>query len=711
MGIRGLTTFVEKNFKRWHTVEVKGKMVIDGSSLLFTLYDLDWGHGGQYTAFKSNIQNFFQALKMSGISPIVVMDGVVEESKRPEIIRRRKDRVTSIDKLSSVERIEFLNGHGVLPPLVSLVFMTVLKEMKVDLTFADGEGDVAVYKLANGYDCPVLSNDSDFLIFNLRNGYIPLNHFRWKDSMPIKANVYYHTEFCSQFQLVDPRLRLLIPAITGNDFVEGIRNGNFLGLMNSFSPKLNHRHESIGVILNFIMQFSSLKIFKEKIKVVFDLEINVRESLIVNCSKTEELYDSDKVFSLEELKESTFLRLHSASKMPKWLLNQFRSGNLFTMHIVVTGKHILNVSVDDTSRTSSAMASKPIRKFMYGLIGWEKCVEMDRVGHGMEDVEVEASTILAEGTEIPRLVRVPTISALERSRMLFTILGCSDVEGQLGHLQKNWSLVLAATRFWYTQCSPTRQCVEALVLSFVFLSFTSVEALRSMNLRCPGHFRKSSAWMDLLHSYAQWQNIYGDAVKLNQLFKLPLKPMSPAVLFDGRLVMYVAGHDKRVVTDRLDAKAQALYKDLNGIVTQQLGTSSSPREHFRQHNAVKEKVKSQDSQAAVVVVGSPQTSQAAYGRGSPCKPKGSSQARSSSPGARPNPTSSRQSLDAHSPPKRTGGPRRRKPQTRTSPQHSSKEEVPPAQDMRASHQLRPAKGDKAVRSSLHKASRSGGSGH
>ena len=640
MGIPGLTSFVEKNFKHWHTTEVKGKLVVDGSSLLFILYNLDWSHGGQYAEFRSNIQSFFQALRMSGISPIVVMDGVdVEGRKRPEVVRRRKERVGNIDRLSRVERIEFLNGHGVLPPLVSMVYAAVLKEMEVDLTFADGEGDVAVYQLANGYGCPVLSNDSDFFMFNLRNGYIPLSHFRWKDSMPIMADVFYHTEFCSQYQLGDPRLRFLVPAIAGNDFVQGIKDGNFLDLMSSFSPRLNRRYESIGIILNFIGQFSSLKNFKEKIRVMFDIKRKVRESLVENFTQTQELYESDQVLCLEEMKESTSLCLHGSSKMPKWLLNQFRSGDLFAMHIVVTGKHVLNVSIDDTSRTSSALASKPIRKFMYGLIGWEKCLEMDRVGYGMEDIEVEASTTMAEGIEIPRFARVPTISASEKSHMLYSILGCSDVEAQLERLHKNWRLAIAATRFWYMQCSPTRQCVEALLLGFVFLSSTSVDTLRAMHLRSPEHFRKSPAWMELLHSYSQWQNCYGDAYRLNQLFKLPLKTVSAALLFDGRLVMYVAGHNKRVVTDRLDSKAQALYRDLNEVVIQQQQSRPPSGKGMRQQ--------CQDAAAvATKFQGSLTATPAPYscGKGSPCKPKGPSRVGSSS---QPSPTlSPRQPLGA-----------------------------------------------------------------
>ena len=571
MGIQGLTSFVDKKFKRWEKKEIRGKIIIDGSSLMFTLYTFDWGHGGQYPEFRSKIQGFFQATKASGITPIVVMDGVdVEGRKMPVIMSRRRERIKKVDRYCRQERRESVIGLGVLPPLVLQVYLRTLQELGVELTFADGEGDIAVFELANGYSCPVLSNDSDFLMYNLHSGYIPLNQFKWEESMPIVARVYHHVNFCTEFGLHDPNLRLVIPAIAGNDFISSIDDENFAGYLARNSPELNYRHDKIGTIVNFIQKFPSLEGFKGRIVSFPCLTRNGKEKLIENCRQAEKMYNSDETSSLDLMREKSSLRLHSSSKnIPKWLLNQYRSGNLFTMHILATSRHILNVFVEDTFRSSCTVSSKPIRQFIYGIMGLPKVTECGRIGSAPEEVEVEASTDLVGGRRVPQLQRIPTISASERAHVVYSVLGCSNTEPMLDRLDKQWRLAIAATEFWVRECSPDQLAVEALVLCFTVLS-TNIDTLKRLNLSVHEHFRRSQQWMDLLHVFSQWQSCYGDALRLNQILMLPLKPVSPASIFDGRLLIYVASsaHNKRVVTDLQDIKTMRLYSKLVDIASQ-----------------------------------------------------------------------------------------------------------------------------------------------
>lgn len=46
--------------------------------------------------------------------------------------------------------------------------------------------------------------------------------------------------------------------------------------------------------------------------------------------------------------------------------------------------------------------------------------------------------------------------------------------------------------------------------------------------------------MEALHSFTQWQCVYFDAITLNLLLMEPLRVVSPAFLYDGKIAMLLA---------------------------------------------------------------------------------------------------------------------------------------------------------------------------
>ena len=222
MGVRGLKTFVNKFFKKWERREVRGKLVVDGSSLCHNLYRVDWIHGGQYLEYRLGILQYFHTLQQADISPIVVFDGIdYKQEKTEETFRRRSERIREIDSVltagttckPAAEAVKL----SILPVLAIEVFQQTLRELGIPLYVVDGEADAMIVQIANYYSCPVLSSDSDFFIFNVEGGYIPMDRFHCDDT-PITADVFSVRAFAEHFQFADINLRLIIPAIMGNDF-------------------------------------------------------------------------------------------------------------------------------------------------------------------------------------------------------------------------------------------------------------------------------------------------------------------------------------------------------------------------------------------------------------------------------------------------------------------------------------------------------------
>ena len=79
--------------------------------------------------------------------------------------------------------------------------------------------------LAASWDCAVLSNDSDFFIFDIKGGYIPLSFLCWNSSR-FTVKIYYCSKLASHFRIRSDLLPLFASS-AGNDYVSANALGDF----------------------------------------------------------------------------------------------------------------------------------------------------------------------------------------------------------------------------------------------------------------------------------------------------------------------------------------------------------------------------------------------------------------------------------------------------------------------------------------------------
>lgn len=541
MGIPRLTSFVNDTFTGWQREEVTGNLVIDGYSLIYSLYSFDWSHGGQFPEYHSKVAHFFMSLGQSGITPLVILDGIdYREEKTATTIKRRNDAIKTIHKhTANMQKRNIEAVDDILPPLAVTVFLMVMIELQVKFVVVDGEGDVGIYQLANAHSCPVLSSDSDFLMFKLKSGYIPYNRFHWEAS-PINAEVFYYRAFCEQLKFGDDNLRLVIPAIVGNDFLQGIDTPRFLS---HITRKVGAETKGVNRLVNvvkYVSLFKSLEDFAYNTKTIACLDENERRRLQDNCFKSQEMYDCEDETSLEIIGGQTQLLAFNSDPLPDWVMKQFRGGNFSPtiMEALVVGKSTLQVFVDNTTAVSCLQTSLPIRQHMYGLTRSSLVTEFYRenlelCGKGIHSIES------VNGRPLPSLDRIPFISAANREKLFYSILGCDS--HVFHNLPNHWKLVMATTLYWSLYTHPPPHVIKALVLCFVVCSTSQYELPKMRSeFFIPDTFRRSPKWMLPLHAFAQWQGIYIDAMALNQLLMLPLEALSPALVYDGKLAMFFA---------------------------------------------------------------------------------------------------------------------------------------------------------------------------
>ena len=182
MGIYYLTAFVSQHYKGWKKSPVKGKLIVDGNSLAYSLlYGGTQSEicGGDYISIATQMNNFFNALLKAGINPLVVLDGINPDKKVNTIVQRNKARLESVirfyyDGTLPINVVPTVRKHTK-PFLLLNVMVDSVKRILGDdhLFVADDDADIDIASLAIHHRCPVLSSDGDFYIFPLLYGYVP----------------------------------------------------------------------------------------------------------------------------------------------------------------------------------------------------------------------------------------------------------------------------------------------------------------------------------------------------------------------------------------------------------------------------------------------------------------------------------------------------------------------------------------------------------
>ncbi|XP_008400851.1 protein asteroid homolog 1-like [Poecilia reticulata] len=399
MGVTGMKTLVAESDILEDVGFKDSAVIIDGPSLYYSLYfnskpKLDQQHGGDYSAFRDLVCQFFSSLKSCNVKPLVLLDGGAEPVKNKTVGNRLKDKLQKAKKLS-----ESMAGErdNILPPLVKDVFIQVLQELQVEIQQCFGEADLTAALRANERKCPVLSNDSDFYIFNVQEGFLSIDGFQWETVTQgaIPAQRYRVSQFCRCFN-VDEDHMPVFAALSGNDysylgkedgkkFIEKYPEAQQPG--GSFTPSKGASKDGslTGIqraILRFLGEFRG-KTPEEAVTAALQL---------VGRSTQEDI----KLFLNSA--QQYVLKEPPRPNLPQWVIQEIQRASLtsFVTSVVTQKSMTLTPLVEDFSQPSSYSASLRIRQFFYGLLlGTEPCTEYDR--EGAEDMRPKQVTPVLAG--------------------------------------------------------------------------------------------------------------------------------------------------------------------------------------------------------------------------------------------------------------------------------------------------------------------------
>uniref|UniRef100_A0A146VA78 Protein asteroid n=1 Tax=Fundulus heteroclitus TaxID=8078 RepID=A0A146VA78_FUNHE len=392
MGVQGLTTYVESNTNFLQDVRFRdSRLVIDGCSLYFRLYfnhGLDQQHGGDYDAFACLLTQFLSALAACNIQPYVLLDGGMDPSdkKFPTLRQRLQSKIKEADSLSHGR------GGSVLPILVRKVFVQVLVQRGIPLIQCPAEADWDIACLARQWNCPVLTNDSDFYIFDLPAGYLPLRFFQWTNlngkasQRYVPSRCYTTNNLCRRFGGMNRELLPLCAVLTGNDYgapkeaetllalIDGRALGRGGGRGRGRAPA-----SRIEGILNWLSSFPSVAEALEEVSRLMDGEAGAGKRA-QKCGLSAQLWAAMQEYNIKA--QSSLApwfsggalaprgKTSALAQLPECLSLAAAQGQLppLALDAFVMQRVLLFPQVENSKLASSHCSSTAIRQAVYGIL-------------------------------------------------------------------------------------------------------------------------------------------------------------------------------------------------------------------------------------------------------------------------------------------------------------------------------------------------------
>ena len=545
MGIDGLTTFVSQRvpLKKAIPADYEG-VVVDGKSLIYHLTDkfqITCTFGGQYRQLEHILKDFFKALlsNCKAGAVIVVFDGIdYDDQKRATKVKRKKSMYSRIRKASRENKELYL-----LPPLADLVFCHVLRKLGIRFIFVDGDADQKIAQIANFHRYPVIADDSDYFVFDLCAGYMPLSaKFEWERGT-VSAFLYKRDFLVESTGLRSPDLVLGIPLVIGNDFYGA---GIWKRLWDTPRGESGSRQaaENIELGIKFLIQFSSLNDLDheciQKLPGGMKEPDPVRVQLMSDGLKLmKDLYDAKPPFisdPITEMGTSALMLQNDGRSVPKELLCFFREGlaSLKTLEALCKDFVDLPTWFEDLDQPFCCNIGQPLRATLYALVHLDQKklrikeeVRCDPYENNFESASVKVARSKALPM-IPRSCKTfGKVCKLPVDVRKDAILHCLQVPpptaATVQTLPSHLQLLAMVTRYWFLQAEPKPKPAELRALILMLLHQDTRHEVTRFD-------------RGLTHSCVQWQEVLIDVHDLNNLLSQPFPPLPPiSEVFDGQL--------------------------------------------------------------------------------------------------------------------------------------------------------------------------------
>uniref|UniRef100_A0A8C2SWX4 Constitutive coactivator of peroxisome proliferator-activated receptor gamma n=1 Tax=Coturnix japonica TaxID=93934 RepID=A0A8C2SWX4_COTJA len=395
MGIKGLQGFVArvcpdacrmvdlKEMAEKHRIDhpdVLPVIVVDAMSCVRHWYTPEsWVCGGQWREYLTVLEDFIDTFKAAGIELVFFFDGVVEEKKRDEWIKRRQQNnkeIADLFQFIKTHRKQPGRGMFVLPSALPTFTRFALKSLgqKTVCTLQEADFEVAAYALE--HNCMgILGQDSDYLIYNT-SPYFSIEKLCLDRLVTV---MYSREDVCRALGLSMKHLPLFA-CLLGNDVVpENLLEGFWRKCLVTCPSRNRNYSRRISIILavaNYISKmpcsYSSLKHLEDILPLGSDKTLLHRgmESYLLPGQQSPWIPPdarNSKIFSDQE--ESAMCRDMEIFQLAKE--HHIQSENHVIFNILSNGVVECSNSLEDDCDTEipgQSLIYRPARQHIYSVL-------------------------------------------------------------------------------------------------------------------------------------------------------------------------------------------------------------------------------------------------------------------------------------------------------------------------------------------------------
>ena len=541
MGIPRLTRFIRENFEaRWREIRVRDErhgLVIDGSPLCYNLYfqKHNWDMGGEYCEFYRTVLEYCEQLRSLGIRAYIVMDGIdFDDSKREKLEERQQQKLASLDRMQSemARGIQTPAEVQVLPLFAKAVFndaarAAVRASALQGFFVADEEADRDIVALANHLNCRVLGNDSDFFLFDIRNGYIPMLEDSNLVDLSGEVKCFVREDFTRMYHLSETQL-LYLPFILGNDF---------------------HKKRPIRELdITFqtdVSQAITLVTTRES-----DISRYIRQSGEQTMRQIRVHYTvEDRSYAFLSSSDALLARFPLT---PMWILDLYKQGKFLprVLHMILSENKVWRhmVVIEDMNKESAWRVAQNALEYIIRLVLREQHCDadlMDRTGVELQPAPIEFREVLP----MISLTGIRDFPNSARKGIIFSNFGCEDAVDQINLVEMPLKLVTIASRFWLNKDRGSNSRWVVALVSCILACFGSELP------PCDGQSQlQGREKLAFIHTFAKWQCILHHVIILNQVLNVPFaeEVFSPR-LFSAAVVLYYHNNPSQELSSTADA--------------------------------------------------------------------------------------------------------------------------------------------------------------
>lgn len=294
MGIRTLTSYVHDNVH--HLLErslLQGRtVIIDGYGMCHYFFEscqIPWKLGGDYLSFFYLLRDFFIKLNQCNIQAVFVFDGPCEDDKEATRLNRMQEKVNRLTHQHNPRTQTFM------PVLAKEVFLLVAQDTTLNVQCFNAFGDVdkITLALANQLDAPIVTNDSDFFVLDVKAGCIPCRYFDWShpelygDGAAIPVSIYCRSKLLSMYRL-EPHLIHYLAVILGCDWIDSLP-----GLTKSIHEGKSKKRSKVSTALSWLATYNDRSLDELQTKIASFVARKYQPSYISQMKKCLQQYQTE----------------------------------------------------------------------------------------------------------------------------------------------------------------------------------------------------------------------------------------------------------------------------------------------------------------------------------------------------------------------------------------------------------------------------------